>query len=355
MKILIISFLNFWIPLSCVAFLCNIKINKLHRPLLNRNMVSETVVKSENFVKFSSFLPKEHIYIEEDKAIEAFSQLQIADINVPSPISDKPIPSTFLKFCKINYDNDIPIVMLHGFDSSCLEYRRLAPIISSHYETYVPDILGWGFIDHNNVKSYDPDSKIEFLKCFIEQVVKRRCILVGASLGGGIGILLATKYPDLVSKLVLIDAQGFIDGSGPSNIPNFLARFGVQVLKSEPLRMYANKISYSNPKRFATSDAMRIGRLHCFTSSWEDASVSFLKSGGFIVSNSVPLISQETLIIWGRNDNILEPSTALKFQQVIQNNKLQWIEDCGHVPHLEKPFETSQFILDFLSNILPVR
>ncbi len=39
-----------------------------------------------------------------------------------------------------------PIVLLHGFDSSCIEYRRLAPLLAtlSNRDVYIPDILGWG-------------------------------------------------------------------------------------------------------------------------------------------------------------------------------------------------------------------
>ena len=51
----------------------------------------------------------------------------------------------------------------------------------------------------------------------------------------------------------------------------FLQRFGVNVLKSTPLRMFANYIAYKD-KSFATLDAMRNGRLHCLLDGWEDAS-----------------------------------------------------------------------------------
>ena len=50
--------------------------------------------------------------------------------------------------------------------------------------------------------------------------------------------------------------------------------------------MFANLIAYKD-KSYATWDAMRCGRLHCYSESWERASVSFLKSGGFVVSDKV--------------------------------------------------------------------
>ena len=42
----------------------------------------------------------------------------------------------------------IPIILVHGFDSSCLEYRRLGPkLVAQGIDTYAVDILGWGFSD----------------------------------------------------------------------------------------------------------------------------------------------------------------------------------------------------------------
>jgi pimeloyl-ACP methyl ester carboxylesterase len=152
--------------------------------------------------------------------------------------------------------------MIHGFDSSCLEYRRLAPLLGDANDVYVPDVLGWGFTDHSGVQDYGAEAKLDHLEAFLEQVVEKPCVLVGASLGGAIAINMATRRPDLVAKLVLIDAQAFIDGEEKSDLPDVFAKFGIGVLKSQPLRMFANYISYTD-KSYASMDAMRIGRLHC--------------------------------------------------------------------------------------------
>ena len=243
-----------------------------------------------------------------------------------------------------------PIVMLHGFDSSCLEFRRIAPLLAEQgLDVLIPDMLGWGFNppDLQEVTDYTPEAKIEHLVGFIKRVNGGKPVAVcGASLGGGIALTLAAEYPELVSKLVLIDAQGFIDGDGPKDIPNPLARFGVNVLKSTPLRMFANYIAYKD-KSLATLDAMRIGRLHCLLPTWEDASVSFLLSGGFVFSDKVSKVKQETLVCWGDSDEILEPSTVEKFKEELPQCSVAWFPS-GHVPHLETPIEAARAIAEFL-------
>ena len=60
---------------------------------------------------------------------------------------------------------------------------------------------------HADIISFTPEAKMAHLKSFITEIVGEPCIVVGASLGGAIAILLATESPELVEKVVLIDAQ----------------------------------------------------------------------------------------------------------------------------------------------------
>ena len=64
--------------------------------------------------------------------------------------------------------------------------------------------------------------------------------------------------------------QGFIDGAGP-DLPAPLARYGIKFLGTKFLRMQANQMAYSDKEKYATNDAMLIGRLHTYVAGWEDA------------------------------------------------------------------------------------
>ena len=250
----------------------------------------------------------------------------------------------------VNGADKHPIVFIHGFDSSSVEFRRLAPLLDRMgHDVYCVDVLGWGFSNVTNVNEFTPRAKVDHLECFIRQVVGGKCVLGGASLGGAVAINLCEQAPDLVSKLILIDAQGFIDGDGPSNIPDFVAGLGIEVLKSQPLRMFANYIAYYD-KSFASVEAMLIGRLHCSLKSWKSSSIDFLKSGGFITSEKVAKVKVPTLVLWGSNDEILEPSTAERFREELRLSSVKYISNCGHVCHLEKPNETAEEIVNFLKS-----
>ena len=83
---------------------------------------------------------------------------------------------------------------------------------------------------------------------------------------------------------------------------------------------------------------------------WSETLIDFTRSGGYgYLLDRLPEINQETLIIWGKQDQILGTKPAQQFQQGLPNAQFHWVDNCGHVPQLEQPEVTAQLILDFIS------
>lgn len=303
-----------------------------------------------------TFIPPDTIAagISEQACADAASKMQ----RIKVPVSESVSESGSVGVSFIHWKPDVPkkgtlpLLLVHGFDSSCLEYRRLGPILAKMgIDTYAVDLLGWGYTQLNDVKSFSAKAKVEALAGFWEIVGQGRDVCVGgASLGGAAAIEFAAGNPR-VKGCILIDAQGFVDGVGPmASLPKFLAQAGVQVLKSVPLRQSANQMSYYDKETYATDDALKVGRLHVLREGWSDALVSFMLDGGFYPSKKVAEIKEPTLILWGRQDNILEIEFAQKFLDTLPDAQLQWVEECGHVPHLEQPIAAAERITTFLSS-----
>ena len=62
-------------------------------------------------------------------------------------------------------------------------------------------------------------------------------------------------------------------------------------------------------------------------------------------------INVPTLIIWGKQDKIINPIVGDLLDQAIPNSTLKWIDQCGHVPQEEMP-EATVLVLDFLVRII---
>ncbi|GAX80740.1 hypothetical protein CEUSTIGMA_g8175.t1 [Chlamydomonas eustigma] len=258
------------------------------------------------------------------------------------------------------YPADAPsIVLLHSFDSSCLEYRKLYPILSAYLPTYAVDLVGWGFTDLSWLQgdtntSIGPELKREHLRTFIEQCVgeERPVVLLGASIGGAVAMDFALAYPEKIKKLVLLDPQIFIDGIGAmGKLPRFLSVLGVKLLQTKWLRTQANKIAFFDKVSLATDEAVRIGRLHTFLPGWLEGNVAFIRSGGYSVNSrmkQVGNLGSKSLILWGRNDEVLDPKLLKRLPVELPDSTLVIIDDCGHYPQLEKPESVAEHVLKFL-------
>ena len=75
----------------------------------------------------------------------------------------------------------------------------------------------------------------------------------------------------------------------------------------------------------------------------------FSSSTRYAVSDKLAGIELPCCVVWGRNDEILDPSNAEKFMDVLQDARLVWIEECGHVPALEQPDQLVSAIESFMN------
>lgn len=293
--------------------------------------------------------------IEEELALLAADRYEWTPLQLPDNIADGPVGASFIGpspelAAAAAAAGQPPLVLLHGFDSSAMEFRRLLPRLeAAGIATYCVDLLGWGFGEVSSVRDFSPAAKRAHLYAFWKQHLGgRKMVLGGASLGGGIAIDFAASYPDAVERLVLIDAQAFIDGA-PKLGP--LGPLGIKLLSSWPLRWLANQLAYFDQEKYATDDAIRVGRLHVEVDSWERANLDFLNSGGYVLSPLVPKVTVPTLILWGEEDEILDSSEQVpRFLEELGGPvQLEWVEGSGHVPHLEQAEISSDLIAYFLS------
>jgi pimeloyl-ACP methyl ester carboxylesterase len=288
---------------------------------------------------FPSFLPPTVRLLQDPTAIALAQQIQQQAI--PTPLADLPISTAYVQ---VGTGNP-PILLLHGFDSSVLEFRAIAPLLAEQQETWAVDLLGSGFTERVTNIPLNPSTIRTHLYSFWQILIQQPVILVGASLGGAAAIDFTLAYPQCVQKLVLIDSVGF---SGTFPLGQFLFSpldlFAVEFWRQRKLL----PLSFGTTFGFSPADleAIRCAGLHLDMPGWAEAIASFTKSGGYNLSvQQISQIHQPTLILWGDRDDMLGTADAEKFKRAIANSQLIWMRDCGHVPHLEKPTITADEIL----------
>jgi len=292
------------------------------------------------------FLPKQTTELTEATSLAMTQALRQSAIM--TPLLDRPIPTSFVQAGSTG----MPILLLHGFDSSVLEFRRLFPLLAMGQETWAVDMVGFGFTTRLRGIPYSPQAIQTHLFCFWQQMIQRPMVLVGTSMGGAAAIDFTLAYPQCVAKLILIDSVGYTSGV-PSFVRYLFPPFdylAVDFLRSMKVRQRVSELSYHNPQ-LASADAALCGSLHLALPEWHRANITFMKSGGYnFLGDRIPQIQADTLILWGKADRILDPDHARRFHEALPKSQLIWIEESGHVPHLEQPQITAQKILAFSSS-----
>lgn len=288
------------------------------------------------------FLPPEIAQLTESTSI-ALAQ-SIEQIAIQTPLSEQAILTTYVR----QGSGGTPILLLHGFDSSVLEFRRLLPLLAVENQTWTVDLLGFGFTERLAGIPFSPSAIKTHLYYFWKTVIHEPVILVGTSMGGAAAIDFTLSFPQSVKKLVLIDSAGF---TVPPNIGKFLfpplGYLATAFLRNPRVRQRISVNAYHD-KSFASLDAQCCGALHLKSQGWQQAVIAFTKSGGYRpFGEKLSQIEQPTLILWGESDRILGTADAYKFKNAIAQAQLIWIKNCGHVPHLEQPQLTAQYILEF--------
>lgn len=296
---------------------------------------------------FPSFLPKEVQNIKDPFARNLAQRIERLPVRWQFGDSSSCILSSCVKPLK-RRETD-PVVLLHCFDSSCLEWRCAHPLLEeAGLETWAVDVLGWGFSDLERLPPCDVASKRHHLYQFWRSYIKRPMVLVGPSLGAAVAIDFAVHYPEAVKKLVLINASVYAEGTGNlAKIPTTVAYAGVSLLKSMPLRFYANILAFSGISLATTLDWTNVGQLHCLLPWWKDAMVSFMQSGGYNVGGKIKQVKQKALIICSENDKIISYKETMRLHCELSDSKMRLITESGHLPHVEKPDSVARMIEEF--------
>ena len=176
------------------------------------------------------------------------------------------------------------------------------------------------------------DKYIDWLK---EKICKEKVILIGHSNGGRISLAFASKYPEKIDKLILIDSAGIYHNELPLRIKRFifrnLAKVGKKISDSENLRRLIYKVA-------------REGDYSNATTAQQKTMVGLINTD---LTEILKEIKTPTLIIWGREDRVTPLSDGLLMQRLIKDSKLKII-DARHSPQFTHPKEVAKIINEYI-------
>jgi len=223
-----------------------------------------------------------------------------------------------------------PVVLLHGGMCTAETFDAQTTVLAEHYRVYLPERRGHGRTPYvPGPLTYDIMATDTI--AFIEALNLGAVNLVGWSDGAAIGLLVAWRRPDLVTKLVYIGQNLTIDGLKPS-FKAMLDGLNVEHLPPMLAELYA-AVSPDGPAHFV--DVFSRVR-----ASW-------------VVDSPLPLprlgeVVAPTLILAG-DDDVLTLAHIGEIQQGLANAQVAVVPGASHALPMEKPDLVNQLILEFLA------
>ncbi|MCM1164078.1 MAG: alpha/beta hydrolase [Muribaculaceae bacterium] len=237
-----------------------------------------------------------------------------------------------LRGVKLHYtdsgDGNRTLVLMHGW--GC-DHTTLASIertaLASGWRVINVDFPGFG-------ASQEPPEVwgVEEYTLVIEDLISALKIdspsLLGHSFGGRVGILYASRHPE-VDKLILVDAAGIK--------PRRTFSYYRKVYSFKALKW----LMYLALGRKEAEQRLDARRAKAGSSDYAQASPMMRRILSKVVnedlSDRLPLIKAPTLLIWGERDTATPIADARKMESLIPDAGLVAFDNCGHYSFLDNP------------------
>lgn len=126
-----------------------------------------------------------------------------------------------LRMHYVDEGDGAPILCLHGEPTWAYLYRHMIPPLAEDHRVVVPDFIGFGRSDKlTAVDEYSFDLHYETLRAFIEGLNLSRITLVVQDWGGLLGLSYATRHPERIARLVILNT--FLPTGEEEKSPAFL-------------------------------------------------------------------------------------------------------------------------------------
>ena len=240
-----------------------------------------------------------------------------------------------------------PLLLLHGFDSSFLEFRRIYQSLKQNFQVFIPDLLGFGFSPRCATNEYNPSKIISYLVDLLETLkITNNLKIIGASMGGSTALKFAFENKDCIEKILLLSPAGLF--GEPKNIPFPLNQIGASFLGLPQVRKSLCRQAFAYPDECVGEMEEQIASIHLGCKGWRNSLASFAKSGGFAGTNKyIQNIPIKT--ICGENDRILGKKEIKNIKNIEKLNFVG-LQNCGHLPHIDLPSLSSKIIYDYFCN-----
>ncbi|GGE94990.1 Pimeloyl-ACP methyl ester carboxylesterase [Chishuiella changwenlii] len=228
------------------------------------------------------------------------------------------------------------VILLHGLFGSLSNWSTVIETIGLEYNVYAPELP----LFNRSVRRNSLEQLVFYVEKYIKENKIVNPILIGNSLGGHVALLYALKNPNNFEKLVLAGSSGLFENTLSAS---FVRVKDYDYIKSKVEEVFETKeVITKELVDDVYSTANNPLKALSLIAIARDAKRQNLK-------DVLHKISRPVLLVWGKQDHVTPPEVAEEFYQHLPNSRLEYIDNCGHVPMMEQPHVFNKFLTQFLS------
>ena len=246
------------------------------------------------------------------------------------------------------YGRKHALVLLNGLAEQAESWYRNWRYWSRYFEVYMPNLMAYeGDALHRRIREGLPitvDYLVEQLYTYLDQFVQTPPYhLVSSSLGGKVAIEFAIKYPQLVSRLVLLCPSGMGD---EERLPI------MEGMKNNDHKKMITAVFHK--PRHVDREMLRYYQARFQNRRWKMGIIKMVKgTNDHVVRAKLPQVKNLTLFINGQEDQIVDPLVGQVASRELPHGHHLAIPNCGHAPQIEKAWLVNRLVVHFLTSHRP--
>jgi pimeloyl-ACP methyl ester carboxylesterase len=250
------------------------------------------------------------------------------------------------------YGRGRPVILLHGWLGSWALWQDTMASLGLNYRTYALDF--WGFGDSGKKRSsYTIQDFVNLIDQFMEAMGISQAPLIGHSMGGTVSLSVAVKYPQRVSKVVVVGSP--MVGSSLAWVLKSIGLKPVAFLLFHQMwafrmgmRLYAPFMS--RDPRFPEMMDRDLSR-----TTLESFLMSYASLRRIDLRPSLPGIHIPAMGMYGGRDNVVHPKQWQPMQAGIPHTRVEHFPRSGHFIMLDEPEVFVNILKDFLKEETPTQ
>jgi pimeloyl-ACP methyl ester carboxylesterase len=245
------------------------------------------------------------------------------------------------------------VVLVHGWLSSSRVWEQLAGRLAQRFTVYTLDLGGFGESD-KPLSGYGIRNGSRLLYAFCAHFGLTRANIVGHDLGGAMAVKLAADHPDIVGRLVVIAAPADED---QIDLPTMLWLVTVPVVGpvfyalgrvARPIRRLWMRPFVADSDDLTDVILDDAGRSTPAAVS-KTLSISRREISRGRLARQARIIKIPLLVVAGEGDQIVDPQSVGVWAGGVERAEICLIDECGHMPMVERVAEFNAQILAFLT------